>query len=134
MVLLHGKRSGPGRVGFTLIEVLVAAMLTAIAVAGVLGGIRALTKAQSQAQTADTLQRLAAEKMDDLQLLSDPTSSGVGGDFSDRGYQDVTWQVDEETTGTLDLDQVTVTVTRGQDSQKLTTLMNVSAGQGARSP
>ena len=128
--------------GFTLIEVLVTTVLVAVAVTGVLGGIRAIGVTEARAHSADLLQRLAAEKMNDLRLLPDPSEAPSAGDFSDRGSAEVTWKLEVEATDTTTVDQVTVTASRGLDSQSLTTLMFVppttgtagGASTGASSP
>jgi type II secretion system protein I len=112
------------RLGFTLIEVLVTAVIVSIAVVGAFGAIRAVTASESQAQDAVLLQRLADEKLNDLKLLQDPTSE-ESGDYSDRGYQDITWNADDISTSTTNLDQITITATRGKVSQSVTTLMYV---------
>lgn len=111
--------------GFTLMEVLVTVVLVSIAIVGVLGGIRAIKAADIKVQTADLLQRLASEKISDLSLLQDPSANGTEGDFTDRGYPDTTWSLQEDTAGITSLVQVTVTVTQGKESQALTTLMFV---------
>lgn len=118
------------RSGFTLVEVIVTSMLVAVAVTGIYGGISALTAAQYHAQTADLLQRLAAEKLNDVSILSDPSADGANGDFTDRGYPNITWSLDEEASGTTNLDQVTVTVTEGKISQALTTMMYIAPATG----
>lgn len=117
--------------GFTLVEVLVTTVLVAVAVVGVLGGIRSIGAADVKARTADLLQRLAAEKLHDLKVLPDPSDAPDSGDYSDRGYADITWNLAIEATGANNVDQVTVTTTRGGDSQALTTLMFVSPSAGA---
>ena len=116
--------------GFTLVEVLVTTVLVAVAIVGVLGGIRAIRDADAKAQTADLLQRLASEKINDVRLLQDPSTGGTDGDFTDRGYPDVSWALQETASGVTDLTQITVTVTRGKDSQALTTLLFVRPQAG----
>lgn len=111
--------------GFTLIEVLVTVVLVSVAIVGVFGGIRAIQNATAKAQTADLLQRLAAEKVSDLKLLSDPSVAGTEGDFTDRGYPDITWALQANAASITDLTQVTVTVTRGPESQAMSTLLFV---------
>jgi type II secretion system protein I len=111
--------------GFTLVEVLVTTVIVAIALVGVIGAIGSQVKSQSKANDALLLQRLASEKLNDLRLLQDPSTSGGTGDFSDREYPNVTWSADVETTSTANLDQVTVTATEGSASQSITTLMYV---------
>lgn len=116
--------------GFTLLEVMVTSLLVAVAVTGIYGAISSLTAAQYHAQTADLLQRLAAEKINDVRILSDPSSDGTNGDFTDRGYPNITWSLDEQASGTTNLDQVTVTVTEGKDTQSLTTMMYIQPATG----
>jgi prepilin-type N-terminal cleavage/methylation domain-containing protein len=112
--------------GFTIIEVLVTTVLVAVAVVATMGGIRSIMFAQTKAQSADLLQRLASEKLDDSRYLSSPDANGTSGDFSDRGYPDVSWNMQVQAAGVTDLDQVSVTATRGNDSQMLTTMMYVA--------
>lgn len=114
------------RHGFTIVEVLVTSVLVAVAVVATMGGIRSIMNAQSKAQTADLLQRLASEKLDDSRYLSSPDANGTSGDFSDRGYPDISWSMAVQAAGVTNLDQVTVTATRGNDSQALTTMMYVA--------
>ena len=117
--------------GFTLIEVLVTVVLVSVAIVGVMGGLRAIGAASAGARTADLLQGLASEKLNDLRLLSDPGAGSKGGDFSDRGYDDVTWSATVEASGAANVDQVTVTATRGGASQAMTTLMFVRPSGGS---
>ena len=124
------QRSSHHPRGFTLIEVLVTIVLVSVAIVGVLGGIRSIGAANARARTADLLQRLASEKMNDIKLRSDPSSGSNGGDFSDRGYRDITWAVTVEASGPTNVDQVTVTATRGRASQALTALVFVRPAGG----
>jgi Tfp pilus assembly protein PilV len=117
----HNRRSG-----FTLVEVLITGVLVAIALTGVFGGIRAITRADAQAKDADLLQRLAQEKVNDIKLLADPTDAANQGDFSDRGYTDITWNMSLTTTTITNLDQITVTAARGNMSESLTTQVYVA--------
>lgn len=116
---------------FTLVEVLVTTMLVAIAVVSVLTGIRAIEFTNARAQNADLLQRLAAEKMNDLRIMPDPGDGASSGDFSDRGYGDITWAVTVSNTNTAGVEQVTVTASRDAASQSLTTLMFAPSGEAA---
>lgn len=122
--------------GFTLIEVLVTVVLVSVAVVGVLGGIRSIQAAGARARSADLLQCLVAEKVGDIRLLSDPSTGGNAGDFSDRGHAEISWTASVEATGAASVDKVTVTATRGGDSQALTTLVFVRplGASGGQSP
>jgi type II secretory pathway pseudopilin PulG len=104
---------------------MVAGLLVAIALVGAMGGIRAISRAESRARDAELLQRLAQEKIEDLKLLSDPSQAGAQGDFSDRGYPDVTWDANVMNTSITNVDQVTITAKRGDEAQSLTTQIYV---------
>lgn len=118
------------RRGFTLIEVLVTTVLVSVAVVSVLTAIRAIGNTDANARTADLLQRLAAEKMNELRVLPDPAASPGSGDFSDRGHGDVTWAVEVSNTAAEDVEEVTVTTSRGPESQSLSTMIYISSGTG----
>lgn len=118
-------RHRKGQSGFTIIEVLVTTVLVSVAVVASLGGIRALSAADSAGKQALLLQRLAAEKIDDLRILPDPSQAGSTGDFMDRGYTDITWTADVEPTSVSNVDNVTVTVTQGKASQEISTLIYI---------
>ena len=105
-------------------------VLVSVAVVGVLGGIRSIQAAGARARGADLLQRLVAEKVGDIRLLADPSTSGNAGDFSDRGHSDISWTASVTTTAAANVDKVTVTATRGGQSQALTTLVFVRPSVG----
>ncbi len=113
-----------------MIEVLVTTVLVGIAVVGVMNGIRSVEATQSKAITADRLIRLAAEKLEDAKILADPADGGTSGDFSDRGYPNTTWELTETTTSVTNLDEITVKVTDGKESQSLDTLIYVAPATG----
>lgn len=120
------------RTGFTLIEALIAIVLVAIGVVGVFGGIRSLTAVQARAESADLLQRLAAQKLNEISATTtDPTTANAGGDFSDQGYPDINWSVDVEQEDATDIDLVKVTVTRGTDEQTISVLQFVPPQTGS---
>lgn len=111
--------------GFTIIEVLVTTVLVAVAVVAVLGGIRSLSQADIKARQAVLLQRLAAEKVNDLRILADPSQEGTSGDFSDRGYKDINWTADVEATSVSNVDQIVVTVAQGNATREVSTLVYI---------
>jgi Tfp pilus assembly protein PilV len=115
------------RRGFTLIEAMVAALLVSIGVVAVFGGIAALNRAEARSRDADLLQSLTLQKMNEMGAVNDPRTADTSGDFSDRGYPDVTWEIDVEPSGAQDVDKITVTATRGQAEQKLTQMLYVPA-------
>ena len=118
------------RRGFTLVEVLMAALLVAVAVTAVMGGLRALSAAEDKSAHAALLQRLAAAKGNEVMASTDPSSFGDGGDFSDRGHAEVSWTLDVETSGATNVDQITITAEMGAESQALTFLQYVRPQTG----
>lgn len=113
------------RFGFTLIEMMVATVLVGIGVASVFGGIRSLTKTDLKAREAALLQRLAVQKFNQLGNVANPDTEDNKGDFTDQGYADVSWTLTVEASGTENVEQVTVTATRGDEEQSLTGLVFV---------
>jgi len=113
-----------------MIEVLVTCVLVTVAIAGVMGGVRSVEAAQAKAITADRLMRLASEKLEDAKILADPGDGGTSGDFSDRGYPDITWSLNEVSTSITNLDEVTITVTDGKESQSLDTMLYIVPAAG----
>jgi type II secretion system protein I len=96
--------------GFTLIEAMVSASLVAIGVASAMGAYGALTKAQSQLQERDRMQRLAVSKYDEL-VAEGTNSAATSGDFQDYNDDRYKWSSDIESTTTTGLQSLTVTVT-----------------------
>jgi prepilin-type N-terminal cleavage/methylation domain-containing protein len=107
--------------GFTLVEVLVTLVLVTIGIIGSLNAIQAVEMTEDKAKTVDLLQQLAVEKINDLTTVTDPSTYGSSGDFSDRGYPNATWNLDVEPTSVANLDEVTVSAKLGQESQAVTT-------------
>ena len=120
--------------GFTLVEMLVTILLVGLALTGVFGGIRSLTAAEIKARDADLIQRLCAQKFSELGSVTDPRTAETSGDFAEEGYEDVEWTLEVEPSGSLSVDQVTVTATRNDESQTLTGLVFVRPQAGAAAP
>ena len=104
---------------------MVAVILVTVGVLGSLGANRNIEITEQKAKTVDLLQRLAVEKANDLSTVTDPSTYGSSGDFSDRGYPNATWSVDVEPTSITNLDEVTVTATMGADSETIATELYV---------
>lgn len=119
------------RSGFTLVEMLVTVMLVSIAIVGVLGTIRVISASDLRAREADLLQRLAVLKLNEMGPVTDPQTADNKGDFTDQGYSDVTWQVEVVPSATENLDEITVTVARGDATQILTSYLFVRPVTGS---
>ena len=111
--------------GFTLIEILVTVVFVAIAITGVMGGMSALSKADSKALKAELLQRLASQKMKEIQSVTAVNTAPTSGDFSELGYPAVSWTLEVTSSAVTNLYSASVTAVQGADSQSLTGLVYV---------
>ncbi|MES2463910.1 MAG: prepilin-type N-terminal cleavage/methylation domain-containing protein [Armatimonadota bacterium] len=111
------------RGAFTLVEMLVTIVIVAVAVVAVFRTIASLTETDIRARDADLLQRLACQKMSEMGVVTDPRTAENSGDFADQGYEAVTWTVEVEPSGTLNVEQVTITAQRDEASQQITGLI-----------
>ena len=125
LVNAHNSARSAARRAFTLVEVLVTTALVAVAVTAGMGALRTLTATEAKARDADLLQSLASEKLNDVRFLADPTSNGTSGDFTDRGYSDISWTLEDQSSSVSNVDQLTVTTKRGEQTQELTTLVYI---------
>jgi hypothetical protein len=69
------------------------------------------------------LQRLACQKNGGDGVVTDPRTAENSGDLADQGYDAISWNVEVEPSGTLNVEQVTVTAERGDASQRITGLV-----------
>jgi hypothetical protein len=102
---------------------LVTIVLVAVAVVAVFRGIATLTETDIRAREADLLQRLACRKIAEMGVVTDLRTADRSGDFADQGYEAISWTVDVEPSGTLNVEQVTITAERGDASQRITGLV-----------
>ncbi len=111
---LRGRRSRPG---FTLIEMIIAAILLVIGVAGALSAIGASTRTASYASQIQTAALLAQKQL--AETASQPSSLSSGGDQEgdfDDPYSNYHWKQSAESTDYPNLFKVTLTVTWGNPS------------------
>ena len=88
------RRRRTGRLGFTLLEVLVAAMIMGVAVAGLLGGLSASSRNAARLTQYDRATLLARAKMDELLVATEiRRGQSVQGTFdaSITGGQPISW-------------------------------------------
>ena len=107
------------RHGFTLIEMIIAAILLIIGVAGALGAIGASTRTASYANQIQTAALLGQRQL--AETASQPDSLSSGGDQEgtfDDPYSSYHWKQSIESTDFQNLFKVTVTVMWGTNSQR----------------
>jgi type II secretion system protein I len=105
----------PLRRGFTLVEALVAVAILTIGIVGAMGALGAMTRTEADARERETMQVLAAEKLEELLATGDAQNAMASGDFSDRQEDRYTWEADVQPTGVENLSALTVTVTKRRD-------------------
>ncbi len=112
--------------GFSLIEVLVALVLAGGGIAGVVTAIGSTDHAEAKVLQAELMQRLAHQKLDELIATSDTNSQG--GVFTTEGYPDYRWTLNNQTTSVTNLQALSVTVTKADDTkaQAVASLLNYS--------
>lgn len=96
--------------GFTLVEMIVAALLLAVGGVAALACMSAATRSMAAAQTLTTAALLAQQKISELE--ADPTQLMSGdqqGDFS-PDHPDYTWQATVEPTDLVTVEKITLTV------------------------
>lgn len=106
--------------GFSLIEALAAVALAGLGIAGTVGGIGAIQKAQAYAIEREEMTRFCLQKMDEV--VSTGQFEDVGGTLEDAGRDTWTWESSVENTGTDGLLLITVTVASQSGTQATETL------------
>lgn len=113
---------------------MISALLVAIGVAAVFGGLRALGAAEAHARTAERLQRLAERKLDEMGTVTDPRTAEDSGNFADDGYPEIQWTMTLESSDDVNVDQITVEATVGDDRQSLTGLVFIAPQTAGTTP
>ncbi len=97
-------------------------VLVSVGVVGVFGGIAALTRTEARARDTERLQRLAAQKLEELGALGNLDSAELEGDFREQGSS-ATWSAERTAGVRTSVDRVTVTVTDRDRSESVTGLI-----------
>jgi general secretion pathway protein I len=104
------------RSGFTLIEMIVATLLLAIAVVGALAAYAAATQSAATSERLHTVALLAQRRLTELELQSDTLSGGEQqGDFGEN-YPEYRWKQIVEPTEYQDLYKVTLAIQWGSQN------------------
>lgn len=124
------------RRGFTLIEMIVATLLLALGIVGLLSAISTSTRASGIADSIHTATLLAQQKLSEIELQpSSLTGGDQQGDFGDA-FSGFRWRETVEATSYQSLFKVTVTVTWGlptpANQQVFTTYMRNDQNQSSQ--
>jgi len=101
------------RVGFTLLEVLVAVAILAIAMVAILKANVQNLDALTKSREMTTASLLAASKLAEIEAAGAANWSESQGDFGDD-YPEFTWQVETASTAVDGLERITVIVQRSE--------------------
>lgn len=126
----RSARSRSSRDGFTLIEVLAAMLLIAIALPAVMKGIAAASSSASSTRHRSEAAGLAEAKLNELVVSNDWQGSLLAGDFG-QDWPEYRWQatvqawpLDTTSAGIQELDLRVIWMSRGQeDSLMVSTLV-----------
>jgi prepilin-type N-terminal cleavage/methylation domain-containing protein len=111
------------RQGFTLVEVMVTSVLVGVALAGAIGALGSLSKADTAARNAELLQRLAVQKLAALRTEGDLRTAETSGDFSTEGYPEADWSLELQTTEDENVQEASITAVRGESQQVMSELV-----------
>lgn len=99
--------------GFTLLEVLVAVAILAIAMVAILKANVQSLETLTKSRETSTASLLAASKLAEIEAVGVENWSELRGDFAED-YPDYTWEVETSSTEVDGLVRVVVTVQRGE--------------------
>jgi prepilin-type N-terminal cleavage/methylation domain-containing protein len=118
------------RAGFSLVEALVAVVVLAVGVVGAVGALSDLTRNESRARETLFLNKIAQEKLDELEGTGDVDLAPLDGDFEEADRQGYSWSLETEPSDVENLTIVRLTVNRtGEDASRgvsITTLRYVA--------
>ena len=95
--------------GFTLVELLVAVVLTAVGIVAMIGALSGMTRAQTAVNERDTVFQLAQEKYDEV-IATGAYETETGGEFEGEHAGRYSWTLEVLDTGTESLQSVRLTV------------------------
>jgi len=96
-----------------LVEALVSIVLLGVGITSVMGGLSAMAKNQTRTRQVELLNQLLVQKFDEITATEDVFNGTTGGDFAAEGHPDIQWNAEVSTTGTTDLEAVTLTAEIG---------------------
>jgi len=106
------RDSRPLKSGFTLIEVLAAAALAGIGIAGCMGALGQLEHAEAIGREREAVMNLAIEKYDEVVATTDLSqANSLSGDFTDRNDTVHTWVASTASVSTSSSSSVVNTAT-----------------------
>jgi hypothetical protein len=90
--------------------VLAAAVLLGIGIAGAMGALASMTTIETRITESEKVNRLAAEKMQEVLAVGAVDTAATDGNFEDYGEPNYTWKLDVAPSGTENLNTIQITV------------------------
>ena len=122
------KRRKRVQAGFTMIEVMIAVLLTAIAVIGIVGLYRVQTRSAGYSRYATEASVLAADKLEQLRTITMVAGTGAETNLDSRGKPggifDRSWVIASVVTGAVTQWKLEVTVSWDDDGQTRTVVLH----------
>lgn len=94
---------------FTLVEVLIATFMLAVAITAMMGALTGLTRAERAVAEKDFIDKIAHEKLEEV-VATQAWVSQSGGSFDDERLRDYTWSIEEVNVGVETLTGIRLTV------------------------
>ncbi len=121
-----GNRIRRRRCGFTLIEAIASVAILSIGIVAVMGGIGAMSRAESRIRQIEAMTILAQHKYDELIATTANLTTNQTGDFTDQNNNDYSWSATIDQTGVTNLVAVSVTVNPTVDTSSSAPVAHVS--------
>ena len=107
--------------GFSLIEALASVVLVTIGIVATMMSLGAFARSETRALEAEEMQRLALRKYEEIVAIGALPAGEASGDFADVGQPQYDWTAVRSPTGTRNLDNIRVDVSRrGNDPRQRT--------------
>ncbi len=125
------------RKAFTLVELLVAAVILAVGITGLVGALGGIERAERAVAQKELVERIAHEKLEEL-VATEAWQSESGGSFEQEELRDYTWTLEEVNVGITNMIGLRVTVSSINRGRAIATTLVYTppqqGGGGAQGP
>jgi hypothetical protein len=93
-----------------LVEVIASTLVLSVGIVAGLGALSSMSRLEVRMREAETMNRLAAQKLDEILAIGNVTTAATDGNFEDYGQPNYEWTLEVVPSGTENLDAIRVTV------------------------
>ena len=104
------RRSNKRRVGFTLVEVIVATALLGIGITMGFSALSSMTRTEIQIREKEKMNLLAVQKLNEVLAVGSVENQETEGSFDEYGEPNYEWTLESAATGTENLASVRIVV------------------------